>query len=118
MTVFEQTALCFDFIAKSGFDGTIKVGIGNYCVSLTDDVSLKRTLVLDLVNQANQFLDSINALAQNMRTALREPGVRCLGRSPACLNQFNLEYVREVTASFRKLFCLMTDYFAEKNGQN
>lgn len=115
MTVFEQTAVCFDYIAKSGFDGTVKVGIGSYSVSLTDDASLKRMLVLDLVNQANELLDSVNALAQNMFVAQSEPGTKRMGRSPACLNQLNLDYVREATASFKKLFRLITNFFGEKD---
>lgn len=115
MTVFEQTAVCFDYIVKSGFEGTMKVGIGNYCVSLTNDTSLKRTLVLDLVNQANELLDSVNTLAQNMFAAQSEPGVKRMGRSPACLNQLNLNYVREATASFKKLFRLITDFFGERD---
>ncbi|THC91342.1 hypothetical protein EYZ11_009207 [Aspergillus tanneri] len=117
MTVFEQTAACFDYIAKSGFDGTVKVGIGNYCVSLTDDASLKRMLVLDLVKQANELLDSISALAQNMFVAQSEPGVKTMNRSPACLNQLNLDYVREAIASFKKLFRLITDFFGEKDSK-
>ncbi|KAJ5114398.1 hypothetical protein NUU61_000157 [Penicillium alfredii] len=111
MTVFEQTAVCFDYIAKSGFDGTVKVGIGNYCVSLKDDASLKRTLVLDLVSQANVFLDSLSALAQKMIALQNEPGVKCMGRSPACLTQLNFNYLREATASFKRLFRLMTEFF-------
>lgn len=117
MTVFEQTAACFDYIAKSGFDGTVKVGIGDYCVSLTDDASLKRMLVLDLVTQANELLDSISARAQDMFVAQNEPGVKRMGRSPACLNQLNLDYVREATASFKKLFRLITDFFGENRSQ-
>ncbi|EIT81835.1 hypothetical protein AO1008_08037 [Aspergillus oryzae 100-8] len=111
MSVFEQTAVCFDYIAKSGFDGTVKVGIGNYCVSLNDDASLKRMLVLDLVRQADTLLDSVSVLAQNMFVSLNEPSAKSLNRSPACLNQLNLDYVREATASFKKLFRLITEYF-------
>ncbi|KAJ5570044.1 uncharacterized protein N7459_009474 [Penicillium hispanicum] len=111
MTVFEQTAVCFDFIAKSGFDGTVKVGIGDYCVSLTDDVSLKCMLVSDLVKQANELLDSLNELAQNMSASRKDPGFKAMSRSPACLNQLNLNYLREATASFKKLFCLITDFY-------
>lgn len=115
MTVFEQTAFCFDFIAKSGFDGTVNVGIGNYSVSLTDDASLKRMLVLDLVNQANEFLDSVNALAQKMFVEQNERRTKFMGRSPACLNQLNLDYVKEATASFKKLFRLIADFFGERD---
>ncbi|KAJ1707303.1 hypothetical protein NYO67_10559 [Aspergillus flavus] len=115
MSVFEQTAVCFDYIAKSGFDGTVKVGIGNYCVSLNDDASLKRMLVLDLVRQADTLLDSVSVLAQNMFVSLNEPSAKSLNRSPACLNQLNLDYVREATASFKKLFRLITEYFGGKD---
>lgn len=111
MTVFEQTAACFDFIAKSGFDGTVKVGIGNYYVSLTDDVSLKCVLVSDLVKQANALLDSLNNLAHDMVVSRREPGFKAMSRSPVCLNQLNLNYLREATASFKKLFRLITDIY-------
>ncbi|KAJ5709758.1 hypothetical protein N7493_010049 [Penicillium malachiteum] len=115
MTVFEQTAACFDYIAKSSFDGTIKVGIGNYCVSKIDDASLKRMLVLDLVKQADELLDSVSEIAQNMSVAQNEHGFKRMGRSPACLNQLNLDYVREAIANFKKLFRLITDFFGEKD---
>ncbi|KAJ5726116.1 uncharacterized protein N7483_007473 [Penicillium malachiteum] len=115
MTVFEQTAACFDYIAKSGFDGTVKVGIGNYCVSMIDDASLKRMLVLDLVKQANELLDSVSEIAQNMLVAQNEPGVKRMGRSPACLNQLNMDYVRQAIDSFKKLFRLITNFFGEKD---
>ncbi|KAE8367278.1 hypothetical protein BDV27DRAFT_76110 [Aspergillus caelatus] len=115
MSVFEQTAVCFDYIAKSGSDGTVKVGIGNYCVSLTDDASLKRMLVLDLVRQADALLDSVSVLAQNIFVSLNEPSAKTMNRSPACLNQLNLDYVREATASFKKLFRLITEYFGGKD---
>jgi len=118
MTVFEQTAFCFDFIAKSGFNGTVNVGIGSYSVSLTDDASLKRMLVLDLVNQANELLDSINALAQKMFVAQNELRTKYMGRSPACLNQLNLNYVQEATASFKKLFRLITNFFGERDSRS
>lgn len=118
MTVFEQTAACFDYIAKSGFDGTVKVGIGSYCVSLADDASLKRMLVLDLVKQANELLDSLGALAQNMFIVQNGPGTKRMGRSPACLNQLNLDYVREAIASFRKLFRLIADFFGDQNNKS
>jgi hypothetical protein len=115
MTVFEQTAACFDYIAKSGFDGTVKVGIGAYCISLTDDASLKRMLVLDLIKQANMLLDSLCALAEDMFMSRSKSGVKVMNRSPACLNQLNLDYVREVAASFKKLFRLMAGVFDDKD---
>ncbi|QKX64433.1 uncharacterized protein TRUGW13939_11607 [Talaromyces rugulosus] len=115
MAVFEQTAACFDYIAKSGFGGTVKVGIGAYCISLTDDASLKRMLVLDLIKQANVLLDSVCALAEDMFMSRSNSGVKVMNRSPACLNQLNRNYVREAAASFKKLFCLMTGVFDGKD---
>lgn len=114
MTVFEQTALCFDYIAKSGFDGTVKVALGNYCVSLTDDASLKKTLVLDLVRQADELLDAVGRRAQDLLAAIEDPQVKCVGRSPRCLNQLNLNYVQTASASFRRLFGVMRDFFSGK----
>lgn len=111
VTVFQQTAACFDYIAKSGLDGTVKVGIGNYCITRTDNASFKRMLVLDLVTQADEVLDSLSALASNLDSALKEPGVKVINRSPACLNQLNLHYIREVVASFKKLFRVITECF-------
>jgi hypothetical protein len=115
MAVFEQTAACFDYIAKSGFGGTVKVGIGAYCISLTDDASLKRMLVLDLIKQANVLLDSVCALAEDMFMSRSKSVVKVMNRSPACLNQINRDYVREAAANFRKLFCLMTGVFDGKD---
>ncbi|KAE8386524.1 hypothetical protein BDV23DRAFT_163177 [Aspergillus alliaceus] len=116
MTVFKQTAVCFDFIAKSGFDGTVKVGIGNYCFSRTDEASLKRILVLGLVKQADELLDSVSVLVHNMLVAQSEPGgVKVMNRSPTCLNQLNLDYVQEAIASFKKLFRLISEYFGGKD---
>ena len=115
MSVFEQTAVCFDFIAKSGVYETIQVGIGNYSVSVADDASLKRMLVLNLTKQADEFLDTVSATAHEMFLAQHGKRLRTTGRSPACLNQLNLDYVREATASFKKLFRLITDFMGDKS---
>ncbi|KAJ5114105.1 hypothetical protein N7456_002639 [Penicillium angulare] len=110
MTAFKQTAVCFDYIAKSGFDGTVKVGIGNYCISKTDDASFKRMLVLDLVAQADHLLDSLTSLARDMESK-HQPGVKAMGRSPNCLNKLNMNYLQEAVASFKKLFGIIHGFF-------
>ncbi|KAJ5272366.1 hypothetical protein N7478_007491 [Penicillium angulare] len=110
MTTFEQTAVCFDYIAKSGFDGTVKVGIGNYCISKTDDASFKRILVLDLVGQADHLLDSLTSLAFDMESK-HQPGAKAMGRSPNCLNKLNMNYLHEAVASFKKLFEIIHGFF-------
>lgn len=113
VTVFQQTAACFDHIAKSSLDGSMKVGVGSYEVSLTDDITFKRMLVMNHIKQANTLLDSMNIFCQNL--CLSQDGLprNVMNRSPACLNQLNLNYVREVTTNFRTFFRLITDVFEE-----
>ncbi|KAH8799096.1 hypothetical protein F5884DRAFT_742654 [Xylogone sp. PMI_703] len=115
MTIFEQTAACFSHIVKSGFDQDVKVGFGSYSVMLSDDTKLKRMLVLDLVEQANTLLDSMSNLAQNSFVSQSGPVNQQMNRSPAWMNQLNLDYVREVIEGFRKLFRLITEFFDGKN---
>ncbi|PWY93285.1 hypothetical protein BO94DRAFT_622425 [Aspergillus sclerotioniger CBS 115572] len=97
MSVFEQTASCFDYIAKSGFDGNGKM------------------LVLDLIRQSNTLMDSVDALAQKMMAPSRQkdPGIKAMDRSPVCLNQLNLTYVREAIATFKELFGFITKVHGE-----
>ncbi|PWY65697.1 hypothetical protein BO70DRAFT_383235 [Aspergillus heteromorphus CBS 117.55] len=119
MTIFEQTATCFDLITKSGVNDVVKVGIGSYCVSRTDDDgALKRVLVGDLVRRARGFLDGMEGLAlgvgESENGGSGGTGKRgVMGRSPRCLNQLNLEYVRVASESFRKLFGVMEGVFGD-----
>lgn len=117
VTVFQQTATCFDHIAKSSLDGNMKVGVGAYEVSLIDDITFKRMLVVNLVKQASSLLDSLNALGQNLFLSQRGQTQGLMNRSPACLNQLNLNYVREVTGNFKTFFRLITNVFDERGSQ-
>lgn len=118
MTVFQQTAFCFDYITKSGLDGTVNLAFGDYCVSMTDNASVKKAIVLDLVRQADQLLDTLDSRAKDLLLVLSDPEAKGIGRSPRCLNNLNLNYVQTVGASFKKLFGLITDYFSGKGPYN
>ncbi|XWW92246.1 hypothetical protein V2A60_000169 [Cordyceps javanica] len=109
LTVFQQTASCFNHIANASVDGTIRLGVGAYKVSLTDDMLFKRMLVVNLVRQANALLDSLTSLGQGLFLSPRPQQPRVMNRSPACLNQLNLSYLREVVTSFKSFFLLITD---------
>jgi hypothetical protein len=113
VAVFQQTAACFDHIAKSSLDGSMKVGVGSYEVSVTDDIMFKRMLVMNHIKQANKLLYSMNTLGQSLFLSQHGLPRNTMNRSPACLNQLNLNYVREVATNFRTLFRLITDVFDE-----
>ena len=115
MSVFEQTASCFDYIAKSGFDGNSKVGTKNFCGSVANSVSIKQMLVLDLVRQSETLLSSVGAITQKMMVPPRQKdsGIIAMNRSPVCLNQLNLAYIREATATFEKLFGLIIKVYGK-----
>ncbi|PYH95665.1 hypothetical protein BO71DRAFT_482705 [Aspergillus ellipticus CBS 707.79] len=127
MTVFEQTAACFDYIARCGFEGVdVKLGIGDYCISRAgwgggDVVGLRRVLVLDLVREGRRFLDGVGGLVKKMEeeeevggggsASASGRGGMMMGRSPRCLNRLNVEYVREASSGFRRLFGVMEGVF-------
>ncbi|KAH6652738.1 hypothetical protein BKA67DRAFT_606054 [Truncatella angustata] len=114
LTAFQQTASCFNRITKSGLDDNIQIGIGEYQIQLNDDPGLKCALVMNLVRQANTLLDALDNLGENMSLAENSTGRGAVSRSPACLNQLNLQYVQEVVFNFRKLFRLMSNVFEDR----
>jgi hypothetical protein len=92
-------------------DSTSQVTIGGYEISVADDATCKRMLVSNLVKQASTLLDTMIRLGQDqLLQSQKQPGSqpRRMDRSPACLKQVTLEYVREVVANFRKFFRLIT----------
>ncbi|KAF2995415.1 hypothetical protein E8E14_000739 [Neopestalotiopsis sp. 37M] len=112
LTVFQQTSYCFQQISQSGLGGgETKVGIGNYEILLNNDAGIKRLLVLNLVEQASVLLDALASHAESLFLAEDPPSRKELSRSPACLNQLNLDYVQEVTTRFRKLFEIIVNVF-------
>ncbi|KAB5554873.1 hypothetical protein GE09DRAFT_1222342 [Coniochaeta sp. 2T2.1] len=54
VSVFQQTAGCLGYITKSMVHSTVKVSVGDYEISVADDATTKRMLVLNLVNQASR----------------------------------------------------------------
>jgi hypothetical protein len=113
VTIFQQTAACFNHIIKSGLDGAMKVGLGDYEVSLIDGGIFKRMLVVNLVKQANKLLDTLGTLSQNFLTSQEVTYRKVMNRSPACLTLANLSYVREVIANFKKFFDSVMEMFNE-----
>lgn len=111
LTVFQQTASCFNHNANSSVDGTIKLDVGAYKVSLMNDILFKRMLVDNLVRQANALLDSLTSFGQSL--FLSPQTQTRMDRSPACLNQLNLSCLREVVMSFKGFFVLITDASAD-----
>ncbi|KAM0809742.1 hypothetical protein AB5N19_10089 [Seiridium cardinale] len=114
LTMFQQTAFCFDYIAKSGKDENINIGIGDYQIQMNGDPKLKNALVLNLVGQASDLLNTLDAHKRRLSLADSPLSRKVISRSPACLNQLNLGYAHEVILKFRKLFRLMTSVFEEK----
>lgn len=107
LSVFQQTASCFNYIVNSSVDGTIKLDMGGYKVNVMCDILFKRLLIVNLVRQANAMLDSLTSLGQGQ--FLSPQTQTRIHRSPACLNQLNMSYLREVNNSFKGFFRLITD---------
>lgn len=114
LTVFQQTASCFNHIVNTSVDGTIKLDVGGYKVNLMDDILFKRMLVVNLVRQANALLDSLTSLGQGQFLSPQTQAQAGMHRSPACLNQLNMSYLREVVLSFKGFFLVITDAFSDK----
>lgn len=113
LSVFQQTAYCFQQISHLGLNNDdFIVGIGDYRVLLNDDATtIKSMLVLNLVAQAKSLLDALDTQAQSLFLFPSSPDTKSMGRSPACLNQLNLEYVKQVTTNFQKLFKIIVNVF-------
>ena len=107
LSVFQQTAWCFNHIVNSSVDGTIKLNMGGYKVNLMGDILFKRLLIVNLVTQANAMLDSLTRLGQGQ--VLSPQTQTRIHRSPGCLNQLNMSYLQEVVNSFKGFFRLITD---------
>jgi hypothetical protein len=108
MAVFQHTDKCFDYIAKCDLaNAFIKVSVGEYQVSLMNDLKLRRMLVMDLVQKARELLSSLSALGQKL--LLSQPSA---GR----LNKINLEYLREVVQNSETYLRKITNS-CDKEGQ-
>ncbi|ETS76273.1 hypothetical protein PFICI_11660 [Pestalotiopsis fici W106-1] len=110
LTAFQQTAFCFNLIAKSG------VNISNHQVYAAKDgeQQLDAVLVMNLVTRASSLLDVLDGHARSLQLAKDTMSRRLTGRSPACLNQLNLSYCQEVIIGFRKLFQIIISVFEGK----
>ena len=94
LAVFQQTSTCFDYIARvDPVAGAFKVSVGKYKVSIANDVSVRRMLVMDLVKSANTILDSSNSLVQNMFPS--QFSMLCR------LSRTNLDYLQQVIKTFK-----------------
>lgn len=111
LNIFQQTAYYFQQITQSSLNSDwFTAGIGDYQVLLNEDGSaIKSMLVLNLVAQASSLLDAISAHAQGLCLSSSSPDTGSMSRSPACSNQLNLEYVKQVMSRFKKLFRLIID---------
>ncbi|KAH8653803.1 hypothetical protein BX600DRAFT_471665 [Xylariales sp. PMI_506] len=109
LTVFQQTAFCFNRIAQSEFrDENVKINVGDYEVRLYDDHKFQNALILNLVEQADAFLDILESHSKTLLLAQSSLSRKVMSRSPGCLNQLNLDYAQVVISNFRKLFRLIT----------
>ena len=106
LAVFQQTNTCFEYIAQADpAAGAIKVSVGEYKVSMVNDVKLRRMLVMDLIKQANTVLDSLSSLGQNMfPSQLAMPGR---------LSRINLDYLQKVIENFKSHLRSITDSLDE-----
>ncbi|KAI9903465.1 hypothetical protein N3K66_002817 [Trichothecium roseum] len=91
MSVVQETHPCFDRIAKHDLDEAVKVTFGGYEVSLKDG-NLRAALVMDLVQRANQVLESISSTGQSMIDQLSEP---------CPLANANIAYLEATISQFR-----------------
>ncbi|KAF4834142.1 hypothetical protein CGCSCA4_v013053 [Colletotrichum siamense] len=72
MTVLQETHPCFDCVAIKDLDGDIALSFGGYQVSF-NDASLRRMVVMDLVQRAATVLNAIGAKSHCMMDTLPEP---------------------------------------------
>lgn len=103
MSVVQETHPCFDRIAKHDLDGAVKVTFGGYEVSLRDG-NLRAALVMDLVQRANQVLESISSTGQSMIDQLSEP---------CPLANANIAYLEATISQFRTVLRCVSRYMGE-----
>lgn len=103
VTALQEIHPCFDYIAKSDLDSAVKVSFGGYEVSL-NDVNLRSTLVMDLVQRTSTVLTSIGSKGQSMINELREP---------SCLARANIAYLEAMISHFRTILRCVTVYMEE-----
>lgn len=114
LSVFQQTAYCLKQISQSGLshgDEAFTIGVGDYQVCLKDAVAVQNILVLDLVTQAERLLDAAASKAVELSQIPLRAEHRAMRRSPICLDQLNLDYVKQVTTKFKQLFQLIREAF-------
>ncbi|OKL56413.1 hypothetical protein UA08_08057 [Talaromyces atroroseus] len=103
MAVFQHTDQCFDYIAKCDLaTACIQVSVGEYHVSLMNDLKLRRMLVMDLVQKARDLLSSLSSLGQKL--LLSHPGA-------SRLNKINLEYLQKVVQNSENYLRKITSSF-------
>jgi hypothetical protein len=92
LVVFQHTDACFAHIAKVDLAHAVTVSIGEYKVTITNDIKPRQMLVMDLGRQANTLLDSIASVERGLAS---EP-------CPATrLNEANGEYLKKVRDACR-----------------
>lgn len=117
LSVFQQTAYCLKQISQSGLshdDEAFTIGVGDYQVCLKDAAAAKNILVLDLVTQAERLLDAAVSKTVELSQIPLRAEHRAMRRSPICLDQLNLDYVKQVTTKFKQLFQLIREAFEGK----
>lgn len=100
LVVFQHTDACFTHISKADLTHATTISIGDYEVSITNDIRPRQMLVMDLGRQANTLLDSIAAVE------------RGLAASPCAanrLNKVNSEFLKNVKDAFRANLQAVTD---------
>lgn len=111
-TVLQETHPCFDFIAKSQLDGTVRVGFGGYEV-MSNNTMLRAMLVTDLVQKTDTVLKGISSKAQSMLDRYRPDE---LAGEMCQLAQANIAYLESSINTMKGILrCVMT-YVADFHG--
>lgn len=97
MAVFQEVDGCFEYLAKGDIDGSVNVSMGSYEVEIgvgdKDAQEWRGMLVRQLVRRADQLLDSISVIGQDMLRRL----------DPECrLGRVNIEYLEAVIGNSRE----------------
>ena len=94
MSVLQHTDACFEFVAKAELANGIRVTLGDFEASASNQAKLGDILVSDLVVQAHALLDAIETTRERM-------SVRFEAHCRPSLAHINLDYLKAVTGNFR-----------------
>ncbi|KAH8673795.1 hypothetical protein BX600DRAFT_215728 [Xylariales sp. PMI_506] len=108
ITVFQQTACCFNHIARFVLNNDTPKSVSSEVkLPFDGDYTDQRIQLMDLVDKANVLLGTLGNTAQKLFSLQSAMSQNTPNRSPACLNQLNYDYLQQVIRNFQKYFQLL-----------